>query len=354
MRNLPLPSPHSLRDFGFFFWRRARLARAVERLVERQLGDRAAWVTLNMPSEKRAVCGGAPGAESEVSSTTPLRASIVEPIGIACRRPAACSPRRASRTPGPCRRRARRRRPRGTRASASASGSRSAWAWPWRPASGSASGSALRRRATTIRRVARRRAGCRRRRSLAPRRRARRRRRLRGSPPSSGRPRSEHLTVAHGHGAAGLGGPAQRHRSALDARAVVWEPIAGAAGATVSIVKLRVAGVSSRMPAASTARTDSVYAPSAGERVRRRAGREGRGAEAALEGRARFRGGEGERRRGVVGHAARPGADRRVDRRAGGDRESAARGRRVRVARGVDGAHVERVRAVGQRRGRVR
>ena len=39
-------------------------------------------VTLKMPSEKRAFCGGAPAAETELSSTTPAFVSTVEPIGI--------------------------------------------------------------------------------------------------------------------------------------------------------------------------------------------------------------------------------------------------------------------------------
>ena len=83
MRNLPLPSPHSLRDFGFFFWAaRAFLPQSSGSLSVSSVYA-PAWVTLNMPSEKRAFCGAAPGAESEVSSTTPLRASTVVPIGIA-------------------------------------------------------------------------------------------------------------------------------------------------------------------------------------------------------------------------------------------------------------------------------
>ena len=83
MRNLPLPSPHSLRDFGFFFW----AARAFREQSSGSLSVSSViaptCLTTNMPSEKRAFCGGAPGAESEVSSTTPLRASTVAPIGIA-------------------------------------------------------------------------------------------------------------------------------------------------------------------------------------------------------------------------------------------------------------------------------
>ena len=88
-------------------------------------------------------------------------------------------------------------------------------------------------------------------------------------------------------------------------------------------------------------------------RLRRRARRERRAVQAALERRARLGRGERERRRRVVGRAGRATRDGGVrDRRL--DRERPRGGRGVHVAGGVGGAHQERVRAVDQRAERAR
>ena len=84
MRNLPLPSPQSLRDFGFF-WAIDAL-RAFGQPVSFSLSRSSMkpptlWI-VNRPSKKSAVSGGLPAVGSAVSRTLPLRASTSEPNGM--------------------------------------------------------------------------------------------------------------------------------------------------------------------------------------------------------------------------------------------------------------------------------
>ena len=83
VRNLPLPSPHSLRVLGFFGAARAALdGHGASCSVSVRVVIPLAWVMLEDAVENSAVSGAAPAFGIEVSSTTPLRASTVEPTGM--------------------------------------------------------------------------------------------------------------------------------------------------------------------------------------------------------------------------------------------------------------------------------
>src|SRR3954469_3452265 len=83
VRKAPLPSPQSLRVFGFVA---AALALALGHFASASTRVRVviplACVTLKIPSKNLAVWGAAPALGIEVSSTVPLRVSTIEPTGM--------------------------------------------------------------------------------------------------------------------------------------------------------------------------------------------------------------------------------------------------------------------------------